>query len=151
MSDLYQNIRSIRISKGMTQEELAEKMGYKSKSTIAKIESGVNDIPQSKIKAFAEALSVSISDLMDFAPQTLQFNQLTAHEQAVLSAYRAANPSIQAKIDNLLKIETRPVLQIEDEPRYKVRFAGRDGSIGEKFLTKEEIDALDALPDADDL
>ena len=47
--------------------------------------------------------------------------------------------------------ETRPVLQIENEPRYKVRFAGRDGSIGEKYLTKEEIDALDALPDADDL
>lgn len=47
--------------------------------------------------------------------------------------------------------ETRPVLQIENEPRYKVRFAGRDGSIGEKYLTKEEIDALDASPDVEDL
>lgn len=47
--------------------------------------------------------------------------------------------------------ETRPVLQIENEPRYKVRFAGRDGSIGEKFLTKEEIDALDSSPDVEDL
>lgn len=47
--------------------------------------------------------------------------------------------------------ETRPVLQIENEPRYKVRFAGRDGSVGEKFLTKEEIEQLQSLPDADDL
>lgn len=47
--------------------------------------------------------------------------------------------------------KTRPVLQIEDEPRYKVRFAGRDGSVGEKFLTKEEIEQLQSLPDADDL
>lgn len=47
--------------------------------------------------------------------------------------------------------ETRPVLQIENEPRYKVRFAGRDGSIGEKYLTKEEIDALDSSPDVEDL
>lgn len=64
MSDLYRNIRNIRISRGITQEALAEKMGYKSKSTIAKIESGVNDIPQSKIKAFADALSVTVGDLM---------------------------------------------------------------------------------------
>ena len=45
----------------------------------------------------------------------------------------------------------RPVLSIEDEPRYRVRFAGRDGSVGEKFLTKEEIEQLQSLPDADDL
>ena len=64
MSDLYRNIRNIRISRGITQEALAEKMGYKSKSTIAKIESGINDIPQSKIKAFADALSVTVGDLM---------------------------------------------------------------------------------------
>ena len=65
MADLYRNIRNLRIARCMTQEERAEKMGYKSKSTIAKIESGINDIPQSKIKAFADALSVSISDLLD--------------------------------------------------------------------------------------
>ena len=29
----------------MTQQELAKKLGYKSASTIAKIESGENDIP----------------------------------------------------------------------------------------------------------
>lgn len=64
MSQLYSNIRKFRIQRGLTQDELAEKMGYRSKSTIAKIESGKNDIPQSKIKDFADALSVSISDLM---------------------------------------------------------------------------------------
>ncbi len=68
MVDIYRNIRNIREARGMTQEQLAAKMGYKSKSTIAKIESGVNDIPQSKIKAFANALSVSISDLMGLDP-----------------------------------------------------------------------------------
>ena len=47
--------------------------------------------------------------------------------------------------------KVRSVLQIENEPRYKVRFAGRDGSIGEKYLTKEEIDALDSSPDVEDL
>lgn len=76
---------------------------------------------------------------------------LSKHEEELIRTYRAANPALQAKVDQLLNIETRPVLQIENEPRYKVRFAGRDGSIGEKYLTKEEIDALDASPDVEDL
>lgn len=64
MSELYSNIRKFRLLRGLTQDDLAERMGYKSKSTIAKIESGKNDIPQSKIKAFADALSVTVGDLM---------------------------------------------------------------------------------------
>ncbi|MBO5636597.1 MAG: helix-turn-helix transcriptional regulator [Acidaminococcaceae bacterium] len=53
---LYENIRARRIALKMTQQELAAKLVYKSTSTIAKIESGENDIPQLKIVAFARAL-----------------------------------------------------------------------------------------------
>ena len=56
MSEIYENIKKLRIERGLSQEELAAKMGYTSRSTIAKIESGTNDIPQAKIKAFAKAL-----------------------------------------------------------------------------------------------
>ena len=52
-------IRQRRIELGMTQEELAHKLGYKSKSSINKIEIGVNGISQSKIKDFAAALDCS--------------------------------------------------------------------------------------------
>ena len=48
----------------MTQQELARKMGYKSTSTIAKIESGENDIPQAKLAAFANALNTTPAELM---------------------------------------------------------------------------------------
>lgn len=64
MIPLYKNIRNRRIEIGMSQEELAEKLGYKSRSTIAKIESGVNDITQSKIIAFAKALNTTVGYLM---------------------------------------------------------------------------------------
>ncbi len=64
MSIIGKNIRTARISIGMTQEELASRMGYKSKSTINKIELGKNDIPQSKIKKFAEVLDTTPSALM---------------------------------------------------------------------------------------
>ena len=41
-------------------------MGYKSKSSINKIELGLNDIPQSKVVKFSEVLNCSIAYLMDW-------------------------------------------------------------------------------------
>lgn len=61
---LGQNIRIYREKLGMTQEDLARKLGYKDRSTIAKIESDVNDITQSKIVAIAEALQTTPAALM---------------------------------------------------------------------------------------
>lgn len=61
---LYENIRKRRKELGLSQKELADKLGYKSTSTIAKIENGTNDIPQSKIVAFAKALDTTPGKLM---------------------------------------------------------------------------------------
>lgn len=60
-----QNIRRAREAKQMTQDELASRMGYKSRSTIARIENGDNDVSQSKLKKFSEILDVSIGFLLD--------------------------------------------------------------------------------------
>lgn len=49
---------------GLSQEELAKKIGYKDRSTIAKIEAGINDITQSKVVAFANALETTPAWLM---------------------------------------------------------------------------------------
>ena len=64
MLELHENIRARRVALNMTQQELAKKLGYKSTSTIAKIESGENDIPQAKIAAFAAALDTTPAELM---------------------------------------------------------------------------------------
>lgn len=64
MSTVGENILYMRKRLGWTQEELALKMGYKSKSTINKIEMGINDIPQSKIVKFAEVLGTTPAHLM---------------------------------------------------------------------------------------
>ena len=57
-------IRSRRQELGMTQKELADKLGYTNKSSIGKIESGINDITQSKVVAFADALQTTPAYLM---------------------------------------------------------------------------------------
>lgn len=64
MLDLYKNIRNKRQELGLTQTELAHRLGYSDKSMIAKIESGRVDLSQSKILAFADALHTSASVLM---------------------------------------------------------------------------------------
>ena len=64
MSTIGNNISRIRRDLGLTQEDLAKKMGYKSKSTINKIELGINDIPQSKIVQFAQVLGTTPAELM---------------------------------------------------------------------------------------
>lgn len=46
MAAIGQRIKQRRIELGMTQEELAHKMGYASKTTINKIENGINPVMQ---------------------------------------------------------------------------------------------------------
>lgn len=61
---MYDRIRSRREDLRMTQDELAKLTGYKSKTSITKIEQGKVDIPQSKIVAFAHALQTTVNYLM---------------------------------------------------------------------------------------
>ena len=80
--ELYKRIRQRREELGLTQDELAKRMGYKSRSSINKIEMGENDIPQSKIVQFAKALETTPGDLMGWdteksAPQTTEKNPNT--------------------------------------------------------------------------
>jgi len=54
-----QIIKRLREEREMTQETLAELMGYSHKSSINKIEMGKADLPQSKLVAFAKIFGVS--------------------------------------------------------------------------------------------
>ncbi len=49
---------------GWTQQELAEKMGYKSKSSINKIELGITDVNQRKLAKFASVLKMDAGELV---------------------------------------------------------------------------------------
>ena len=64
MSELSRRILQRRLELGLSQEELAQRMGYRSKSSLTKLEKGVNDIPQSKVEEFAAALETTPAWLM---------------------------------------------------------------------------------------
>jgi len=67
MVELYENIKKRRIELGMTQTELANKVGYSDKGMISKVENGKVDIPQSLILKFAKALETTPAYLMGWA------------------------------------------------------------------------------------
>ena len=79
MLTLYKNIKKLREELGMSQDELAEKTGYTSRSSIAKIEKGLVDLQQSKIISFANALGVTPSQLMGWEDPTPNTNTIAAH------------------------------------------------------------------------
>ena len=67
MDYLYERIRKRRQELGYSQEYLAKLLGYRSRSSINKIEKGLADIPQSKIQAFAQALHTTPAYLMGWS------------------------------------------------------------------------------------
>lgn len=70
MADIGVKIKRKREQQGLTQEELSQKLGYKNKSTIAKIENGTNDIVQSRVVDFARALNTTVAYLMGWEDET---------------------------------------------------------------------------------
>lgn len=62
--ELYENIRRKRKELKMTQQQLADLTGYGDRSSIAKIESGLVDLSQSKLELFAKVLHTTPGDLM---------------------------------------------------------------------------------------
>ena len=92
MSTVGENILLMRKRLGWTQEELAKKMGYKSKSTINKIELGINDIPQSKIVQFAKVFNTTPAHLMGWNDEDSKDSpeepQLSEGENMLLELFR---------------------------------------------------------------
>lgn len=112
MSTVGENILCMRRQLGWTQEELAKRMGYKSKSTINKIELGINDIPQNKIIKFAEVLGTTPAHLMGWTEKEKNSpseTELSEGEKMWLELYhRLSNESKDVLISMMNNFERIP-------------------------------------------
>lgn len=102
---LYDNIKKLRLEQNMTQDELAQKVGYTSRSSINKIEAGKVDLSQSKIIEFASALGVTPAQLMGWR----DIDGDALYNDADENYYH--DPDAAALAD-----------MIKDNPRYRVLF-----------------------------
>lgn len=120
MSVLSDNIQKQRRALHMTQEELAVKLGYRTRSSIHKIEKGLSDIPHAKLQAFADALETTVPELLGWDPsQWKDFSQdrreagvsLTTMEEELdlpkntLTAWENGEaPAAQGQLETLRKV-----------------------------------------------
>lgn len=121
--NIGRNILAARKELGLTQEELARRVGYKSKSAINKIETGVRDLPQKKIAAFAEALGVTPGRLMGWDEKPAEELQ----EIGALAAEVIMDPDalemVQAymALDDSDRAAVREYMQLSEGDRFAVR------------------------------
>lgn len=62
---LANNIRYLRKKKNYSQEYVAEKLGYKTYTTIQKWETGVSEPSIAKLKEFADLVEVDVNDIIN--------------------------------------------------------------------------------------
>ena len=94
-------IRRRRIELGLSQEELAERCGFKSKSSINKMEAGVQGLPQSKIIAVAKALETTPGYILGWegVEENQQQEYYTDEVTAQIAEDMATNPNLRMLYD----------------------------------------------------
>ena len=92
MQELYRNIRMQRERLGLSQDELAGLVGYTSRTSIAKIEAGKIDLPQSKVEAFAHALHMTPAALLGWGPAEGHLVSETGRRLPILGEIACGEP-----------------------------------------------------------
>ena len=73
--EVGERIKIRREQLNMTQSELAKKVGYTSRSSVAKVEANANGMVQSKLTAFAEALQTTPAYLLGWEEEIPNKNE----------------------------------------------------------------------------
>ena len=161
MLDLYKNIKMRRIELNLSQEQLASKVGYTSRTSIAKIEAGEIDLPQSKIVLFAKALQTTPEWLMgwnrpkdeidkkglelhpDFVPgkgylpTVNDLEKITISELEHLKKYRAIDARGRDIVDTVLDKEYE---RVQQEDLVEIQLVARSGDNEIIKVTRKEFE-----------
>ena len=109
METIGSRIRARREELGLSQEELGGMLGYKSRSSINKIELDARNLTQSKIKAIADALKTTPGYIMGWPEeeQTVKKKhsapELSAEEQEAVNLLAGLDPAARAHALQLLR------------------------------------------------
>lgn len=100
MEEVYKNIRKRRLELGLTQSELARLAGYENRGSIARIERGDTNLPQSKIMDIAKALKVTPSYLMGWEDEEVA--TLTAMQEETMGKFLMLNYEHQLVVKSIV-------------------------------------------------
>ena len=100
-----ERVKRRRMELGMTQEELAKRMGYKSKSTINKIEKGINDVSQSKMLELAAILHCDVTYFIYGETEMDSYSKLARYAQLYLALNENNRQIVTNLAENLYKTQ----------------------------------------------
>lgn len=146
MLDLYKNIKKLRLQMQWSQDELAKRAGYTDRSSIAKIEKGQVDLPQSKILLFADIFRVTPGELMgndgidDILSRIPNIHPVTTRRFPVLGSVSCGEPKfmdeeIDVYVDASEDIKADFVLRAKGDSMIGARIY--DGDL--VFVRKQDI------------
>jgi len=107
-------IKKCRLEQGLTQTELAERMGYSGKTSVCAAETCGDNITTTKVQKFADALGVSARYLMGYEDddgtttvkgQLLDAYVRKAEDQQLLEKYHNVSPEVRKTIDMLIEAD----------------------------------------------
>lgn len=127
--NLYKNIKALRLKSGMSQGELAKRIGYTDRSSIAKIENGDVDLSQSKIQAFADVFHVTPSDLMGDEMLSPDNGKCSPFRQIPLYAPLCCGNGAFVD-DNVVDYVSLPIDRLNPRIEYFCQIAQGDSMIG---------------------
>lgn len=118
---LPKNIRYLRKKNNLSQDDLAEKLGYKSYTTIQKWESGVSEPPFKALRMMADLFDCDVDDMANVNLE---------------SDSSASNDSTPYYLNE----ESAKVAQkYFDQPEYRVLFDAADGVKPENIMLAAEM------------
>ena len=120
-------IKQRRLELNMSQEDLAKKTGYKTKSAISRIESGQRDLTQSQIELFSKALDTTPSYLMGWENEKSK-NDILSDERILI-----------------------PFSKLNDEGKEKAISYTQDLVDSGKYSKKVKDDTISYMPSKDEM
>lgn len=106
---INERIKNRRIALDMSQDELANKIGYAGRDSVSRIESGKHSVPQSKLVAIANALNCSVNYLLGIDENENQISQdynlnLSVAQKQLISMMDNMSSSEQIKLLRIAEI-----------------------------------------------
>lgn len=94
-------IKNLREKAGLSQEELAHKMGLKSRSSITRIEKSGDNVSLKDVERFSNFFGCSPLYLMGWDGESQ--NEGSEHEQQFVALYSRLDENQRKLIDNMLE------------------------------------------------
>lgn len=98
-------IKALRLSHGLTQQELSDKCGYSHRAAISQLEAGKNDISFDRLPVLSAALGVEPQELFEvYAGTTGKDNDNAVRLEAVKSMLNDLTPLQLEQVAAIVKV-----------------------------------------------